>query len=282
MGNAKTAVVTGASSGIGQATARLLSQTGYEVIALARRGERLKALAAECPGVTPRTLDLTDDQALQELCAELAGRQQPLDLLVNNAGYAVRGLIADVPRPAVERMYKVNFFAQIPLIQAVLPGMKRARQGMIINISSLAGKIALPGNGFYASSKFALEAMSEALRLEAAPFGVKVVVIRPGPVKTEFQPVALEMSPHLAQAPPEHQPVYEAMRERLQEFFKGQVPVAEDAARLIMEVVGQDDPEPSYLLGPVAEEFMVVRAGLDDRQWQQEAARRSGMDRIKA
>ncbi len=281
MAKGKTAVVTGASSGIGQAVARLLSRAGYQVVALARRGERLKALAAECPGVTPRTLDLTDERALEEFCAKLAARPKPLDLLVNNAGYAVRGLISDVPRAAVERMYAVNLFAQIPLIQAVLPGMKRAGQGMIINLSSLAGKIALPGNGFYASSKFALEAMSDALRLEVAPFGIKVVVIRPGPVRTEFQPVALEMSPHLAQAPPEHQPIYEAMRARFQELFKGEVPDAEEAARLIVAVAGMDDPEPAYLLGPVAEEFLAARRGLSDRQWQQEAARRSGMDRVK-
>ncbi len=180
------ALITGASSGIGRQTALRLAQEGMQVIAAARREERLAELAAGQAGIRPMKVDLADRADTARFCGEIAALPQTVTVLVNNAGYSLRGALEDIPLPDVRRLFEVNFFSLLQVTQAVLPAMRRQRQGTIVNLSSLVGKLSFPFGGAYAASKYAVEALSDALRLELRPFGIRVVTIRPGVVATEF------------------------------------------------------------------------------------------------
>jgi short-subunit dehydrogenase len=175
---AQRAIVTGCSSGIGRATAMELSTRGYEVIATARRRETLDELKVA------QTLELdVDSDASVAAALKAAG---PVDVLVNNAGFGVEGAVESVPLADVRAMFETNFFGAARMIQAFVPGMRERGTGTVVNVTSTAGIASPPLGGYYAASKFALEALSEALHLEARHFGVRVVVIEPGFIDTRF------------------------------------------------------------------------------------------------
>jgi len=178
----RTALVTGASAGIGLATARLLRRHGARVVLNARRRDRLEALAAETQGVAVPG-DITDASVRARLLEACGGR---VDILVNNAGYGEAGPVETVGEAEGRRQIEVNFFAPAALMQAVMPLMRKQRSGRIVNISSVAGRFGYPLFGWYCASKHALEGLSDALRLEGRPWGVHVSLIEPGPVETEF------------------------------------------------------------------------------------------------
>jgi NAD(P)-dependent dehydrogenase (short-subunit alcohol dehydrogenase family) len=174
---AKRAIITGCSTGIGRATAIELTDRGYEVIATARRLDALDDLEVF------RTLALdVDDDASVAAALAAAG---PIDVLVNNAGFGVEGAVETVPLEDVRRMFETNFFGAARMIQAFVPDM-RVRGGAVVNVTSTAGIAAPPLGGYYSASKFALEALSEALHLEVGHFGVRVLVIEPGAIETRF------------------------------------------------------------------------------------------------
>jgi NAD(P)-dependent dehydrogenase (short-subunit alcohol dehydrogenase family) len=191
----KTALVTGASAGIGEATARRLLGLGYTVYGAARRTERLERLAAA--GVRPLTMDLTDDESVRLGVKDVIATTGRIDVLVNNAGYGSYGALEDVPLTEARRQFEVNVFGAARLSQLVLPHMRAQRGGMIVNVSSMGGKFCTPMGGWYHSSKFALEALSDCLRMEARPFGINVVVVEPGGISTEWARIAGE---HLTSA----------------------------------------------------------------------------------
>ena len=188
------AIVTGASRGIGRVLALDLAADGHTVACLARSEDDLQALAAEHTGLVPIVCDLSDPVSTEEIIDGLLGEHGPCDILVNNAGYGIRSAIEDVPIDAWRREFEVNLFSCTRLIQKVLPGMRAAGSGTIVNISSVAGRIAPPFSGAYAATKFALEAMSDALRVEVAAFGVRVILVEPGPVATNFAAYAKDRS----------------------------------------------------------------------------------------
>lgn len=182
-------LVTGASSGIGFDAAAELARMGHTVFAAARRVALMEPLKEF--GVTPVALDVTSEDSLKA-CLELVG---DLDVLVNNAGYGYFGPIETVPMEDARRQVEVNLFGLARLCQMVLPGMRAKGSGRIVNIGSVAGKAAMHFGGWYNVSKFAVEAFSDALRMEMKPFGVKVVLIEPGPIKTSWGDIAAD---HLA------------------------------------------------------------------------------------
>ncbi|MFD6455541.1 oxidoreductase [Nocardia sp. NPDC055165] len=187
---AKTALVTGASSGIGEATARKLATLGFTVYGAARRTDRLQKLAAD--GIRPLAMDVTDDASVRagiELIVAESGR---IDVLVNNAGYGSYGAVEDVPLDEARYQFEVNVFGAARLAQLALPHMRDQRSGTIVNITSMGGKIYTPLGGWYHGTKFALEGLSDCLRLEAEPFGVDVVVIEPGGIRTEWGGIAAD------------------------------------------------------------------------------------------
>jgi uncharacterized protein len=186
----KTAVVTGASSGIGEAAARRLDRDGYALLLVARRGDRLERLAEELGDARPLALDLTADDAPARVLEAVEDAWERLDLLVNNAGSSWRAAFGDEKggyRNVRETM-ELNFFAPVRLTEALLPVLRRSAPSAVVNVSSIAGRIALPKTGAYNASKFALTGWSEALHLEEASNGVHVGVVFPGFVATEGFP----------------------------------------------------------------------------------------------
>ncbi len=182
---ARTALVIGASSGIGRGAA--IAGKGVRVIAAARRIEALDRLASESGGrIAALELDVTDDAQLAALPRRLSELDAKVNLLVNNAGYAAAGPIEDVALDEVRRQFDVNFVGLIGVTQAVLHAMRANRSGRIVNISSVTGVVSLPFLGFYCASKFAMEGLSDAMRLELKPFGIDVCIAQPAAIASEF------------------------------------------------------------------------------------------------
>lgn len=188
--NTKVVLVTGASSGIGEATAIKLKTLGYTVYAAARRVERMKSLADA--GVRVLAMDVTDDVSMQAGMKEIITQSGRIDVLVNNAGYGSYGSVEDVSLDEARAQFDVNLFGAVRLIQLALPHMRAQRSGTIVNITSMGGKIHTPLGAWYHGTKFALEAISDCLRMEVQPFGIDVVVIEPGGIKTEWAGIAAD------------------------------------------------------------------------------------------
>ncbi|GAB3319156.1 SDR family oxidoreductase [Haloplanus rallus] len=180
----KTVLITGCSSGIGRATAEAFLDADWEVYATARNPADVERLGDR--GCTVATLDVTEDDDVDRVVDRILDDHGRIDCLVNNAGYAQFGPIEDVPVEAVHRQFDVNVYGAHRLTRAVLPHMRRRREGTVVNVSSVAGRLSFPGGGVYAGSKFALEAMTDALRAEVDEYGVDAVLIEPGPVDTDF------------------------------------------------------------------------------------------------
>jgi short-subunit dehydrogenase len=186
----KVALVTGASSGIGADAALRLKKAGYTVYGAARRTERMSAL--QKAGVKVLSLDVTDDDSVRRAVDTITRESGRIDVLVNNAGYGSYGSVEDVPMDEARAQIEVNVFGLARLTQLVLPHMRAQRSGTIINISSMGGKLVTPLGAWYHASKYAVEALSDALRMETAQFGINVVVIEPGSIRTEWGAIAAQ------------------------------------------------------------------------------------------
>ncbi len=239
------ALVTGTSSGIGRATALLLARFGYRVFATVRTPEAEESLQREAAGLPLEVLraDVSDEGAVTGLARELLARAGRIDVLVNNAGYALLGAIEDLQPEAVRRQFQVNVFAPLQLARAVLPTMRAQRSGTIVNVSSLAGRVSLPLMGSYCASKFALEAFTDALRVEAKPFGVRAVLVEPGPVATEFDRAAVAASREILAADSPFHPVYE---EYVADFAPYGAATADQVARTILRAARARRPRSRY------------------------------------
>lgn len=190
MTESHVALVTGASSGIGEAAAVALAEAGWAVVGAARRLERLESLRAK--GVTPHVVDVSDDDSMVTLVDDVIAEHGRIDVLVNNAGYSVFGAVEDVPVEVARRQLEVNVLGLSRMSQLVLPHMRAAGAGRIINIASVAGHVSEPLGGWYHASKYAVEALSDAMRMELAPHGVRVAIIEPGAIRTEFGDIAAD------------------------------------------------------------------------------------------
>jgi NADP-dependent 3-hydroxy acid dehydrogenase YdfG len=180
----KAVLITGCSSGIGEATARRLAGHGWKVYASARRPESIEHLAGA--GCELLQLDVCDEQSMRTAVETVEREHGAVGVLINNAGYSQGGPIEQVPLEAVRRQFETNVFGLIALTQLVLPEMRTQHWGKIVNIGSMGGKLTLPGGGFYHATKHALEAISDALRFEVRGFGVDVTLVEPGLIVTEF------------------------------------------------------------------------------------------------
>jgi NAD(P)-dependent dehydrogenase (short-subunit alcohol dehydrogenase family) len=188
MSDVQVALVTGASSGIGEDTARLLHERGFTVYAVARRLEPMRELAEL--GVRVFGMDVTDDASVTAGVEKIIAETGRIDVLVNNAGYGSYGSVEDVPLDEARHQFEVNVFGLARLIQLIVPHMRAQGSGRIINISSIGGKIYEPLGGWYHATKFAVEGLSDSLRIELRPFGISVVLIEPGPIRTEWNAIA--------------------------------------------------------------------------------------------
>ncbi|MBR6878755.1 MAG: SDR family NAD(P)-dependent oxidoreductase [Bacteroidales bacterium] len=193
--NSKVILLTGASSGIGYDTAIMLAQQGHKVYAAARRVEKMEPLREK--GIIPIYMDVTDETSMDEGVRAVMDAEGRIDVLVNNAGYGYFGAIENVPMEDARRQVEVNVFGLANLCQKVLPIMRKQGSGRIVNTSSVAGRSVLYYGGWYHVTKYSVEALSDALRMEMKPFGIDVVMIEPGAIKTEWGPIAAK---HLAES----------------------------------------------------------------------------------
>ncbi len=189
----RVALVTGCSSGIGEATALALAGARFRVFASGRTLAGVEHLRGT-PGVEPIELDVMDDASIVRAVAHAFNAAGRIDVLVNNAGFAILGAVEDLPREEIRRQFEVNVFGAMALCRQVLPIMRRQGTGTIVNVSSVAGRVSVPLMGAYCASKFALEALTDSLRVEARPFGIRVVSLEPGSTRTAFQVRAVRES----------------------------------------------------------------------------------------
>lgn len=272
---APVALVTGASSGIGAATARTLQSLGHVVHGAARRTDRLADLESE--GIHPLALDVTDEASLQAGVAAVLEHSGRIDVLVNNAGYGSYGAIEDVDPAEAQRQFDVNVFGAMRLTQLVLPHMRAQGGGTVVNISSMGGRFHTPLGGWYHATKFALEALSDALRVEVAPFGIDVVVIEPGGIATEWADIAAdnleETSGHGAYAD-QAAAVSQTLRRSTDRDSSPQV-VADAIAR----AVSAQRPRTRYAVGFGAKPLIAARRVLPDRAFDALVSRAMGLPR---
>lgn len=251
-------LITGCSTGIGRATCVALAERGHEVVATARRPETLEDL-----DVAERLrLDVDDAASVREAVATAGD----IDVLVNNAAWGAIGPIETIPLDRVRAMYETNVFGVLRMLQEVLPGMReRGRGGTIVNVSSLAGLFSsLPLNGLYASTKFALEALTEALRYEVRPFGIRVVAIEPGWTATAWsgneQWLGVDEEPW--------DELYRHMK-ALDEEGLEDADSPEDVAAVITEAIEAEDPPLRLQIGDEIAELVRQRRGMDEREREQ-------------
>jgi NAD(P)-dependent dehydrogenase (short-subunit alcohol dehydrogenase family) len=181
----KTILITGASSGIGKATAFYFARRGWQVAATMRRPE-LETELQQLPNVSLHTLDVTQEASIEKALAEVLAAYGQIDVLVNNAGYGAKGAFEAASPDQIQRQFNTNVFGLMHVVRAILPHFRQRRQGTLINIASVGGRLAFPLYSLYHSTKWAVEGFSESLHYELAPLGIRVKVIEPGPIKTDF------------------------------------------------------------------------------------------------
>ena len=259
-------LVTGSSSGIGLATALHFGRLGDEVYAgvrnLSTATELAAAIEAEKLAIRPITLDVDDPASVTRTVGEVLARSGRVDVLVNNAGMGGGGPIEDVPVDWVKRLFETNYLGAIRMIQAILPGMRERRSGAIVNVSSIAGRLAIAGHGHYSAVKHALEAISEALAQEVHAFGIRVAIVEPGvvvtPIFTKARRFADPGSPYAVHV------------HRLLLFYQMQMKTPSqpaDVARVIHEAVTAKEPRLRYLVGDDAERLVAGRQRLTDEEY---------------
>ena len=255
-------IITGASSGIGEAAARRLARAGAKLVIAARRADRLEALARELDPSGERVLavaaDVSDDPDRRRLVDGALKKFGRIDALVNNAGYGTRGPVELVPVELIRRNFETNLFAIIALTQLVVPQLRARGSGRIVNIGSVAGRIARPLSSVYDSTKHALEAITDGLRGELKPFGIAVVLIRPGFIRTEFTTAANSVSePVIGQAGP-YAPYFEGFRDNYQRWLSW-AGEPDDIARLIEKALSVRRPAPRYAAPAHAKLFLFLK-----------------------
>ena len=262
-------LITGCSSGIGKATALALAAAGFTVWAGLRRPEGLTAL--EAAGCRPLLLDVCDESSMQAAVQTVESEQGHIDVLVNNAGFGQHGALEETPLEAVRRQFEVNAFGPLRLCQLVLPGMRRAGAGRIVNVSSMGGRLGFPGGGAYHGSKYALEAFSDALRWEVAGFGIGVTVIEPGPTLSAFGDAALDSLAHLTEVGSPYAALNASIRAGLEGTFHGEglagASTPQDVAQAILQALRTDPAPTRVVVGEMARQLIALRAGGSDEAW---------------
>ncbi len=264
------ALVTGASSGIGAAAVHALAAAGFTVYGAARRTDRIPAPAI------PVALDLADAASIEAAVQTVLAKEGRVDALVNNAGYGSYGAIEDVPLAEARRQFEVNLFGMAQLIQLVLPTMRAQGSGRIVNVSSMGGKFASAFGGWYHATKFAVEALTDSLRQEVAPFGIQAVVIEPGAIDTEWGGIAMESGVAMSGAGAYGERI-RRMAARLStpgSVMQGSKPaVIGDAIR---RAVTARRPRTRYAVGAGAKPMIAIRRLLPDRAFDSLIARVMG------
>jgi NAD(P)-dependent dehydrogenase (short-subunit alcohol dehydrogenase family) len=254
----KVAIVTGSSTGIGYETSLALARDGFLTYATMRnvnKAENIKSIATkESLPLHVKQLDVTDDisvkNAVQAISSETGGR---IDALVNNAGYGLNGAFEDLSMDEIKAQYETNFFGLIRVTQAVLPTMRRQKSGTIVNISSGAGRFGFPSGSAYVSTKFAIEGLSESMSYELEPFGIKVVIVEPGVIRTNFGNGLV-----VAKKSQDPNSPYSMMMKKIANAFEQMTKNASSpdlVANVVLNAVKDENPNLRYLAGNDVEQW---------------------------
>lgn len=258
----KVVLITGASAGMGKETARLLLQSGYTVYGAARRIEKMKDL--QLLGAKILSMDVADDFSMVKCVQEIMDAEGRLDVLINNAGFGSYGAVEDVPISEARYQLEVNLFGLVRLTQLVLPHMREQRSGKIVNVTSIGGKMATPLGGWYHASKFAVEGLSDSLRLEVKPFGIDVILVEPGGVKTEWAGIAMdrlkEVSGNTA-----YKDLSLAAMKLTEKIDKNVDPSV--IAQLIKKSIEVTKPKARYVKGYMAKPVLFMKRWLSDKMF---------------
>src|SRR4051794_28602703 len=270
MGESKAVLITGCSSGIGHATAARLVQNGWNVYATARSADKLGELAEQ--GCKTLSLDVEDEDSMKAAVAEVEQAEGAVGVLINNAGYSQSGAVESVPMDKVRKQFETNVFGLVRMTQLVLPGMRKQGWGRIVNMSSMGGKLVFPGGGYYHATKYAVEAISDALRYEVKGFGVDVVVIEPGLIVTNFGGTAAgSIGNGSADGSDDYADFNKAVGDATAGAYEGAAaklggpPGA--VAKVIDRAISSSRPKPRYTVTPSAKLLMTQRRLLTDRMW---------------
>ncbi|BDY04639.1 oxidoreductase [Ferrimonas sp. YFM] len=260
MKSTPVAIVTGASSGIGKATVRSLIQQGYRVYCGARRVEQMADLAED--GGKVHYLDLTDAHSIDAFVAHILDKETRIDLLVNNAGYGAYGAVEDMPMEEARKQFEVNLFGLAAITNAVLPTMRQRRQGRIVHVGSMGGKFWSILGGWYQATKFALEGFADCSRNELRPFGIDVVLIQPGAIRTEWSSIAIDSIRQTSGQGP-----YRPIAEAAANFFENNKSMECDpqlVADVIVKAATVKRPKARYAAPKVASVALFCRRFMSD------------------
>jgi NAD(P)-dependent dehydrogenase (short-subunit alcohol dehydrogenase family) len=265
--NYKVAVVTGSSSGIGFETSLVLARNNFHTYATMRkpeRGTKMRAVQSrENLPIKIIQLDVTSDKSVRDAIQSILSESGRIDVLVNNAGYGLVGAFEELGMDEIKQQYETNYFGVIRVTQAVIPIMKEQKSGIIVNISSGAGRFGYPGGSAYVSTKFALEGLSESISYELEPFGIKVALVEPGFVRTNFSNVIAKRS----QAPDsEYSKMMEIMAGRIEEMRRN-ASSSELVANIVLEAVTTKNPNLRYLAGKDVEQWIEQKKKLSDKEF---------------
>jgi len=265
----KVAIVTGTSSGIGFETSLALAREGYFTYATMRdttKSNKIKEIAQkENLKINVLELDVDDEKSVKSAIAQILDQKQRIDVLVNNAGWGLWGCVEDVSVDEFKEQFETNFFSIIRLIQEVAPAMRKQGSGTIVNVSSVVGRIGFPASPAYISSKFALEGLSESLRFEFAPFGVDVIIIEPGVIKTNF------MKNMKMAKKSELDTIYKDITTKVVSGVKMMVEMGtppKEVANTIVKAIKDKKPLPRYVVGNDALMFLEAKKSKTDIEFE--------------
>jgi len=265
----KVAIVTGSSSGIGFETSLALAREGYFTYATMRdttKSNKIKEIAQkENLKINVLELDVDDEKSVKSAIAQILDQKQRIDVLVNNAGWGLWGCVEDVSIDEFKEQFETNFFSIIRLIQEVAPTMRKQSSGTIVNVSSVVGRIGFPASPAYISSKFALEGLSESMRFEFAPFGVDVIIIEPGVIKTNF------MKNMKMAKKSELDTVYKDITTKVVSGVKMMVEMGtppKEVANTIVKAIKDKKPLPRYVVGNDALMFLEAKKSKTDIEFE--------------
>jgi NAD(P)-dependent dehydrogenase (short-subunit alcohol dehydrogenase family) len=265
--NSKVAVVTGSSSGIGLETSLVLARNKFHTYATMRSPERgtkmRKIQSGENLPIEITQLDVTSDKSVTNAIESIVSESGRIDVLINNAGYGLVGAFEELDIDEIKQQYETNFFGVIRVTQAVIPIMKQQKSGIIVNISSGAGRFGYPGGSAYVSTKFALEGLTESMAYELDPFGIKVALVEPGFVRTNFSNVIAKRS---LKPNSEYSKMMEIMSGRIEEMRRNSSS-PELVANIVLEAVTSKNPNLRYLAGKDVEQWIEQKKKLSDKEF---------------
>jgi len=259
----KVVLITGASSGMGKITAKHLIKQGHIVYGAARRLENMSDLVDL--GGHAIGMDITDEVQIQAAIDRIFSEQNRIDVLVNNAGYAVYGAVEQVSIDEARRQFEVNLFGLASLTQKIIPVMRERGSGLIINISSIGGKVYTPLGAWYHATKHALEGWSDSLRVELADFGINVSIVEPGAIETEFSDVMMDPMLERSKAGP-YETLSKAVAEGSKTYYNGSPSNSPQViANVIAKAISSSKPKTRYVAGKMAKPTLFMRRLLSDR-----------------